>query len=65
MSAQVALPLEGFVRLRTVLAVFPVSRWEWARGVKDGRYPAPVQLTRRVRAWKASDIRALIEAKAS
>lgn len=53
------------MRLRTVLAVFPVSRWEWARGVKEGRYPKPVRLTARVPAWKASDIRALIEAKAS
>lgn len=61
----VTVPSEGFVRLRTVLAMFPVSRWEWARGVREGRYPQPVQLTARVRVWKVADIRALIEAKAS
>ena len=61
----VELPSEGFVRLRTVLAVFPVNRWEWRRGVKAGRYPAPVRLSPRVHAWKVADIRALIEARAN
>lgn len=61
----VDLPAEGFVRLPTVLAVFPVNRWTWARGVREGRYPQPVRLTPRVSAWKVADIRALIEAKAS
>ena len=56
----VTLPAEGFVRLRTVLAVFPVSRSEWKRGVKEGRYPAPSKLTPRVPAWDVADIRALI-----
>ena len=68
MSARVrtvALPAEGFVRLRTVLQVFPVNRWEWRRGVKAGRYPAPVRLSPRVHAWKVADIRALIEQRAN
>jgi predicted DNA-binding transcriptional regulator AlpA len=60
----VELPAEGFVRLRTVLAVFPVSRSEWKRGVKDGRYPAPVRLTPRVRAWNVIEIRSLINVTA-
>lgn len=47
-------------RLPTVLANFPVSRAHWWQGVKDGRYPAPVRLSARCVAWRASDIRSLI-----
>lgn len=30
---------ETLLRLRDVLAIFPVSRSAWYEGVKDGRYP--------------------------
>jgi prophage regulatory protein len=55
------LPDEGFVRLPTVLAVFPVARSTWLAGVKSGRYPKPIRLLPRVVAWKVQDIRDLIE----
>jgi predicted DNA-binding transcriptional regulator AlpA len=55
------LPDTGFVRLPTILAVFPVSRSTWWQGVKDGRFPRPHKLGPRVTAWKAEDIRSLIE----
>src|SRR5687767_4029852 len=55
------LPLEGFVRLRTVLAVFPVSASSWWRGIREGRYPRPVKLGPHSTGWKAADIRKLIE----
>lgn len=55
------LPLTGFVRLPTVLYHFPVSRSAWWQGVKDGRFPEPVKLGPNTTAWKAEDIRALIE----
>ena len=57
------LPEAGFVRLPTVLQVFPVSRSAWWAGVRDGKYPAAVKLSPRCTAWRAEDIRALIERK--
>lgn len=49
-------------KLPTVLTEFPVSRSAWLAGVKAGRYPPPVRLSARSVAWRASDIRSLIEA---
>jgi predicted DNA-binding transcriptional regulator AlpA len=60
-TTSVNLPATGLVRLPTVLAVFPVSRSHWWAGVKDGRYPAGVKLSERITAWRASDIRELID----
>lgn len=48
-------------RLKTVLKHFPISRSGWWAGIKEGRYPAPVRLSRRCVAWRASSIRALID----
>lgn len=56
------LPTTGYVRLPTVLAVFPVSRSAWWAGVKSGRYPASVKLGPRTTAWRVEQIRALIDA---
>jgi len=56
------LPADGYVRLETVLTVFPVGRSTWWKGVKDGRFPAPVKLGPRSTAWSVEDIRALLEA---
>jgi predicted DNA-binding transcriptional regulator AlpA len=55
------LPQTGFVRLPQVLSVFPVGRSTWWAGVKSGKYPQPVKISPRCTAWKAEDIRALIE----
>lgn len=55
------LPETGFVRLPTVLSVYPVSKSTWWAGVKSGRFPQPVKLGPRTTAWKVEDIRALIE----
>jgi predicted DNA-binding transcriptional regulator AlpA len=57
-----ALPEVGFVRLATVLAVFPVGRSTWWAGVKAGRFPMPVKLGPRVTAWRVEDIRTLLVA---
>lgn len=54
------LPDSGFLRLRQVLAVFPVSRSTWLEGVKSGRYPKQVKLGPRAVAWRIEDIRRLI-----
>lgn len=55
------LPDTGFIRLPVVLKVYPVSKSTWWAGIKAGKYPAGVKLSERVTAWKAEDIRALIE----
>lgn len=55
------LPESGFVRLPQILDVFPVSRSSWWSGVKSGRYPQSVKLGARTTAWRADDIRNLIE----
>lgn len=56
-----ALPAHGFLRLPQVLAVFPVSKTSWYRGIENGVYPQPVQLSARTVAWRVDDIRSLIE----
>ena len=61
------LPETGFVRLPQIIGdkrqpgVFPVSKTTWWQGIKDGVYPQPVKLSPRCTAWRAEDIRALIE----
>lgn len=56
------LPEIGFVRLPTILAVFPVGRSSWWLGVKNGKYPPAVKLGPNTTAWEVSAIRALIAA---
>lgn len=55
-----SLPETGFVRLRDVLRVYPVSKTTWWRGIQTGRFPKPVKLGPRMVAWNAEDIHALI-----
>lgn len=58
------LPKVGFLRLSSILAPngpIPVSKSTWWAGVKDGRFPQPVKLGRRITAWRVEDILALIE----
>jgi len=57
------LPETGFVRLPTILKVFPVSKSTWWAGVKAETYPQPVKLGPKVTAWRVEDIKALIAAK--
>jgi prophage regulatory protein len=56
-----SLPSTGFMRLPAVLAVIPVSKSTWWAGVKSGRFPQSVKLGERITAWRAEDIRALID----
>ena len=65
------LPSTGYLRLSQILgnpkakpptpALIPVGKTTWWEGIKDGRFPKPVKLGRRITAWKVSDIRKLIE----
>lgn len=64
MSDSHRLPETGFLRLSSILAPrgpIPVSKSTWWAGVKEGRYPEPVKLGRRITAWRVEDIRKLIE----
>ena len=54
------LPAVGFVRLADVLKIIPVSKTTWYAAIKEGRFPAPVPLNKRVSAYRVEDIRALI-----
>lgn len=56
-----SLPETGYLRLPEVLKFYPVSKSTWWAGVKSGKYPAGVKLSDRVTAWKAEDIRKLID----
>lgn len=74
-----SLPATGFLRLPQIVGrradpernitalpgLFPVSRSTWWAGVRSGRYPQPVKLGERCTAWRAEDIRELIERAAS
>ncbi|MDE2382808.1 MAG: AlpA family phage regulatory protein [Xanthomonadaceae bacterium] len=60
-----ALPETGFLRLPEVLKLYPVSRSTWWAGVRAGRFPQPVKIGERCTAWRAEDIRELIESAAS
>jgi len=70
MTTPPQLPQTGFVRLKQIVGdpkadppvppIYPVARSTWWQGVRDGRFPKPVQLSRRVTAWRADDIRALL-----
>lgn len=58
------IPNEGFVRLKAILAPvgpIPVSKSTWWAGVASGRYPKPIKLGPRITAWRAEEIRALME----
>lgn len=57
----VSLPETGFIRLPTLLAVFPISKSSLYDGIKKGIYPAPVKLSERTAAWRVEDIRSLID----
>ncbi|MGI8423091.1 MAG: helix-turn-helix transcriptional regulator [Chloroflexota bacterium] len=56
------LPEAGYLRLSQVLQLVPVGKSTWWQWVKDGRAPAAVKLSPRVTAWRASEIRAFLDA---
>lgn len=68
-STNLQLPETGFVRIwqiigdekRGIPPVIPVQRTCWYAGIKEGRFPAPVKLSKHVSLWRVEDIRALID----
>jgi predicted DNA-binding transcriptional regulator AlpA len=64
MAQQDTLPETGFLRLKQIIGPrgpIPVSKSTWWQGVRDGRYPVPVKLGRRITVWRVEDIRKLIK----
>ena len=55
------LPETGFLRLNEVLRFIPYKKTRWYAGLKTGEFPQPVALGPRAKAYRAEDIRALIE----
>ncbi len=51
----------AFFRLPEILKILPIGRSTWWAKVKSGEYPQPVKLGPRTTAWRAQDIRALVE----
>lgn len=51
---------ERLLRLCDVLRRIPVSASTWWAGVKEGKFPQPVKLSKRVTAWRESDITKLM-----
>ena len=55
------IPSTGFLRLKQILEIIPISRSVWWAGCKSGRFPKPVKLGERTTAWRAEDIAALVQ----
>jgi len=55
------LPAIGYVRIKQILEIFPVSSTTWWEGCKDGRFPQPIKLSPRTTVWRVEDIRAFME----
>ena len=71
------IPETGFLRLPQIIgcpgnpkadppkpptpALIPVKKSTWWKGVKDGRYPQGVKLSKRCTAWRCEDILKFIE----
>ena len=53
-----------YLRLKQIVAphgLLPISASTWWQGVKEGRYPQPVKLSKRVTAWNGEDIADFLE----
>jgi len=67
----VGFPMPGYLRLDQIIGrkrsidqmppLFPISKSTWWAGIKSGRFPTPVKLGPRITAWRAEDIRRLLE----
>ena len=66
-----ALPETGFLRIRQIVGdrnaippippLFPVAASTWWAGVRAGKFPQPIRLSKGVTVWRAEEIRALLE----
>lgn len=66
----IQLPTTGYLRIPHILGdakanppiapLIPVGKSTWWKGVKTGKFPAPIKLGPRITAWRVEDIMALI-----
>jgi predicted DNA-binding transcriptional regulator AlpA len=59
-SKQTPPETDRLLRLPQVLEILPVSKSHFWEGVREGRYPPPVKLSKRVTCWRESAIIALL-----
>lgn len=52
------IPLKDIVGKDGVIGV---SQSTWYRGVREGRYPKPVKISKQRRAWRAGDLQAYLQ----
>ena len=58
------LPEFGFIRLKEILEIIPISKSTWYKGIAEGRYPKQTKrFGPRIAAWDIRDIRALLDNK--
>jgi prophage regulatory protein len=50
------------LRLKDVLAIYPISRTSFYDGMKMGLYPKPLRLGKKTVAWRAQEMEAAIDA---
>jgi len=65
------LPETGYLRISQIVGnpkavpplppLIPISKSSWWAGVKTGRFPRPIKLSKRITCWRVEDIRKLIE----
>lgn len=59
---------ERLLRLNQIVGrdgFIPVSKSTWWQGVKDGRFPQPIRIGRRITVWRQSEIEALMVARST
>jgi prophage regulatory protein len=57
----VTMSSKKLLRDKQVIEMLSISRSNWWRGVREGRYPQPIKLGPRTTCWRESDILKLIE----
>ncbi len=54
------IPEFGFLRLDDVLRIIPVSKTTWYNGVRSGRFPKGIRLSKNIVVWRVEDIKNLV-----
>jgi prophage regulatory protein len=68
-KSQPVLPEEGYVRIsqllgcrrRGIVPILPLSRSGLYAWIRDGRWPAPQRLGKKIVAWKSTVVREALE----
>ena len=51
----------SLMREKKVLQIIPVSRSCWWQGVRNGIFPQPVRISKRITAWRSVDIQKIVD----